>query len=135
MKANIILPVKPEYVEKILSGEKKYEYRKRLCKNDIKKIYIYTTSPVKMIVGEAEVIEKIQKKKNELWEQTKDFSGITKEFYDTYFQNQEYACAYHIGHVRAYSNPISLECIGIKSVPQMFVYCSELMVEKTLFRH
>lgn len=125
-KANIILPIKPIYAEKILAGEKKYEYRKRLCQSDIKKIYIYATAPVKMIIGEAEVIEKIMGDKIALWEQTKCFSGISKEFYDKYFGNQGYACAYCIGKVRRYSNPFSLDSIGIESVPQMFVYCGEI---------
>lgn len=40
-KENIIMPIKPVFAEKILSGEKKYEYRKQLCKKEINKIYIY----------------------------------------------------------------------------------------------
>lgn len=39
MKA-LLLSIKPEYVEKILQGEKKFEYRKRLAKEDVS--YIYT---------------------------------------------------------------------------------------------
>ena len=56
-KENIILPIKPVFAEKILSGEKKYEYRKRLCIKEINKIYIYATVPVKMIIGEVGVVE------------------------------------------------------------------------------
>ena len=35
MKA-ILLAIKPEYVDKILSGEKKYEYRTRIAKEKVK---------------------------------------------------------------------------------------------------
>ena len=33
--SKILMSIKPEYVDKIFSGEKKYEYRKRLCKKKI----------------------------------------------------------------------------------------------------
>ena len=49
---NIVLPIKPEYADKILNGQKKYEYRKNICTDNIEKIYVYATSPVKAIIGE-----------------------------------------------------------------------------------
>ena len=70
-KKNIILPIKPLFVEKVLSGEKKYEYRKKLCQKEIDKIYLYSTSPVKMIVGEAEVVDKMRMDKDLLWAKTR----------------------------------------------------------------
>lgn len=36
----IILSINPEYVEKILNGTKKYEFRKRLARSDIDTIFI-----------------------------------------------------------------------------------------------
>ena len=45
-KGNIILPIKPVFAKKILSSKKKYEYRKRLCKMEINKIYIYMQQPL-----------------------------------------------------------------------------------------
>ena len=36
----IILSIKPQYVEKILDGTKKYEYRTRIPKSNINKIII-----------------------------------------------------------------------------------------------
>lgn len=125
-KNGIILSIKPEFVEKILCGEKRYEYRKRLCKKTIHKIYIYETRPVKSIVGEAEIIRKMSLDKEELWEETKCASGISKEAYDEYFKSQSWACAYEIDSVKKYKKPITLESIGVKSVPQSFVYCGDL---------
>lgn len=48
---NIILSIHPEYVEKILAGEKTVELRRLLPRQNVEKIYIYSTSPVKKIVG------------------------------------------------------------------------------------
>ena len=33
----ILLPIKPEYVAKIINGSKIYEYRKKQCKSTVKK--------------------------------------------------------------------------------------------------
>jgi predicted transcriptional regulator len=125
-KENIILPIKPEFADKILSGEKKYEYRKKLCKKEINKIYIYSTAPVKMIIGEAEVVNKISMDKENLWRETQRYAGITKKFYDQYFKCQDYACAYEIGEVKQYRLPITLESIGVEYAPQSFIYVGDL---------
>ena len=119
---NIVLPVKPIYAIEILDEAKKYEFRKKLCQKEIEKIYIYATAPVKMIVGEAEVVNKLIMDKNEMWRRTQIYAGISKEFYDWYFEKQTYACAYEIGRVKRYSLPVTLDSMGIKHVPQSFIY-------------
>lgn len=126
-KDNILLPIKPCYADKIFEGAKKYEYRKRLCKNPVKKVYIYATYPVKAIVGEADVIEKMTMPKKELWNITKEQSGISLEFFNKYFENREYACAYHLENVKKYDKPILLKSVGINYVPQSYVYIGDIV--------
>jgi len=47
---DVLLSVKPEYAEKILDGKKKYEFRRAIFKrNDIEKIYIYSSSPIRIV--------------------------------------------------------------------------------------
>ena len=53
-KSTILISIKPEYASKILDGIKKYEYRTTKAKN-VNKMIIYATSPVKKVIGEAEV--------------------------------------------------------------------------------
>jgi len=49
---NVLLSVKPKYTEKILEGEKKYEFRRAIFKKqNIEKVYIYSSSPVSKIVA------------------------------------------------------------------------------------
>ena len=50
--STILMSIKPEYVNKIFDGTKRYEYRKKLCKQRIDKIIVYSSSPIKKIVGE-----------------------------------------------------------------------------------
>ena len=47
-------------------------------------MFIYATNPVKKVVGEAEVVEVLEKDKEELWNETKLQSGISKHFYSKY---------------------------------------------------
>lgn len=84
--------------------------------------------PVKKIIGEVRVVKKLEMDKEELWKKTQEYSGISKEFYDKYFEKQERACAYQIGEVKRYNHPIILESQGIQSVPQAFMYCGELKI-------
>jgi len=126
---SIILPIKPKFVELIFAGEKKYEYRKKLCKRNIDKIYIYATAPQRALVGEVCVSKMVSKEKEKLWKESFEYSGISKLFYDKYFEKQSNACAYLLGNVKKYNRPIELKQIGINYVPQSFVYVYESLEE------
>lgn len=75
----ILLSIRPEYVEKILAGMKKFEYRRHLAKSDVQKMLIYCTSPIMRVVAEAEVCEKVTGTPVSLWKKTKKESGIAKK--------------------------------------------------------
>ena len=55
MKA-ILLSIKPEYVDRILAGTKKYEYRKRLARSNSSVLLVYSTSPVMKVVAKVEIL-------------------------------------------------------------------------------
>jgi len=48
---NAILSIKPQYANAILKKEKTVEFRKKVFKNEVDRVYIYSSSPVKRIVG------------------------------------------------------------------------------------
>lgn len=122
MKRNIIISINPEHVQNIINGTKKYEYRTKAAKSDVKKIIIYETTPIKRIVAEAEIVDVLEMKPEELWKETKEQSGITKKFFDSYFKNREVAYAYKLGRVKRYEEPKTLQDFGLKCAPQSFVY-------------
>lgn len=124
--STILLPIKPQWVEKIFNGTKKYEYRKiKPKRDDINRMIIYSTSPVMKVVGEVEVIEILSMDKNELWNKTHNESGIDKDGFMNYFKNTNIANAYHIGKVKLYKEPKSLKEIGINFIPQSLVYMDD----------
>lgn len=119
MKA-LLLSIKPEYANKILSGTKKYEFRKRFA--NVSVIYIYSTSPVMKIVGTVEVIGILSAPPKKLWLQTKTNAGICYDKFASYFEGCETAYAYKLGEVKAFKRAKSLGDYGIATAPQSFVY-------------
>ena len=118
----IVISINPEHVAKILSGEKRFEYRTKAAKKDVDSLIIYETTPVKRIVAEAEILEVLCLSPEDLWKETEMYSGISKSFYDEYFKGRKIAYAYRLGKVKAYDNPLELSDYGIKAAPQSFVY-------------
>ena len=119
----ILMSINPIYADKILSGVKKYEYRKVKAKKDkFNKIVIYATYPIMKVVGEVEVKDILEETPEKLWNVTKEYSGVTKQFYDNYFNKSSKAIAYKLGKIEKYDEPKKLEDVGIKCVPQSFLY-------------
>lgn len=118
----IVLSIAPEYVQKIIDETKKYEYRTKVAKANINAIVIYCTAPVKKVVAKAQVIGILQDAPSALWDKTKDFSGVSKEFFDKYFDNKKIAYAYRLGKIEVYKKQKMLKDFGLSAAPQSFVY-------------
>ncbi len=120
--STILMSIKPQYVDKIFSGEKKYEYRKRLCQKKIDRIIVYSSSPIKKVVGELIIKQVLYHNKNTIWNMTNQYGGIDKIEFDQYYENLENAVAYEIEKVIIYDKPKDLMDYHIKSAPQSYVY-------------
>ena len=77
---------------------------------------------LKKIVAEVEILDVIELPPEELWQQTKEASGITKDFFDKYFEKREVAYAYKLGRVEVYEEKRELKDYGLRMAPQSFVY-------------
>lgn len=120
----VLLSIKPEYVSKIFSGEKRFEYRKAIFRRaDIRTIVIYATQPVGKIVGEFQVDGIMENRPQQLWEKTAGFSGISKEKFKSYFAGRDHGYAICIGKPVEYESAINpLEVIPRFIPPQSFRY-------------
>ena len=119
---SVIMSIRPEFVHQIMAGKKKYEYRKKVCKKNIDKIYIYSTVPVRKIVGEAEVESVLINSPEELWKKTKNGAGIDKDVYDSYYGDREEAVAYKLINIKRYKKPKTLKDFGVNVAPQSYQY-------------
>ena len=122
----ILVSIKPFFTEKIYSGSKTVELRKKIGKKFLlgETIFIYSSSPTQAITGSA-IISKVEKipsgyiDKNLLQK-----ASVDKEFVKEYFKNCEFGYAIHLKEVVNFTNPIKLRELKKYSFtpPQSFLY-------------
>ncbi|MFJ6925032.1 ASCH domain-containing protein [Limosilactobacillus mucosae] len=121
----ILLSIKPEYVERILNGTKKFEYRKKIFKNkNVNTVVIYATKPIGKVVGEFYIRNIIEDNPQTIWNLTNKYSGISKNSFDEYFHNVQEGFAIEISHFVKYKKELELNEVSkkLKSAPQSFAY-------------
>lgn len=125
----VLLSIKPEFVERIFSGEKRFEFRKSLFKrDDVTAVVVYATQPVGRIVGEFEIAEILTDTPEALWRRTSHASGISKSFFDSYFEGRDRAHAIAIGNFRRFEKEIEpSELFADFNAPQGYQYLSDSM--------
>lgn len=130
----VLLSIKPEYAEKILTGKKRYEFRKSIFKNSsVKTVVIYATMPVGKVVGEFDFDEVLSDSPQAIWAETSRYSGITKKFFNSYFDGRDKAHAIKVRSVRRYDIPVSLtEFVPSGAAPQSFRYLDDICPQPEL---
>jgi len=103
----VLLSIKPKFAKEIFSGHKKYEYRKVIFKRrEIKTVVLYATMPVGKIVGEFEIDSILEETPLEIWNKTKDYSGITEDFFFSYYKGKDKSFAIKIKSFVQYRIPV-----------------------------
>lgn len=127
------MSIKPPYALKLVDGDKEFEFRKIMPRQKVSHIVIYATSPMKRIIGVAEVDSIDVASPETTWENTKHSAGISYEAYMEYFKNVQQAVAIKIKNVIRLSNFVEPERIrkGFK-VPQSFLYTDYDFMEGVL---
>ena len=125
---NVLLSIKPKYVEEIIKGNKLYEFRKSLFKNrdDLNLVYIYSSSPVKKIIGAFTIGDVVKGCPEDLWVKFKDVSGIEKEEFFKYFADKENGFAIKIEELDVFEKPIDpFTALPDFKAPQSFYYLDD----------
>lgn len=106
---NVLLSIKPEFAEKILTGEKRYEFRKSpFRKADAgDQVVMYASAPVQKLVGVFFIREKTEGSPEELWGRFRQKSGFDdpQRFFN-YFEDFEYGYALEARDVTRFTPPI-----------------------------
>ena len=122
MKA-VLLSIKPEFAHRIFEGSKKFEFRKQVFKDtSVKKVIVYSSSPEQKVIGEFEIEAILSDTPDNIWIQTKLYSGISQEFYDEYFKGRDNAYAIKVASTKKYRKEKSLADYNVQSAPQSFAY-------------
>lgn len=126
---DVILSIKPKYVEKIIKGKKKFEFRRKIFKAEhIDRIVVYSSMPVKKVVGYFTVKAIYSNAPDELWKEHKKYSGISKKEFILYFKNSSIGYAIEINEFKSFKRPLELLDIGINGrPPQSYMYIKNNM--------
>ena len=104
-----LISIRPEHVERILSGEKKYEFRKKIFKQPVSRIYIYASSPQKKIIGYFDWAGFLSGSVEDIWIKTREYAGIAEADYQRYFAGRDSA---HTGET-LYLNPAGADVFAL----------------------
>jgi predicted transcriptional regulator len=89
-----LISIHPAYVAKIISGEKRVEFRRSWAAVPVDYLAIYATAPVKRIVAFVEVGRVVRGSKTRLWEISREEGGgITRRKLFAYLDGKKEAVA------------------------------------------
>jgi predicted transcriptional regulator len=122
----VLLSIKPEFANMIFAGTKKFEFRRAIFRNEeVKTVVVYASAPTKKIIGEFEIEKILNEEIENLWEMTKKFAGIKKEYYLNYFFEKEIGYAIKIKNTKKYKHPLCIKEHFNLAPPQSFLYLKQ----------
>lgn len=97
----ILLSLHPQHAQKILSGEKRLEFRRVWAKKPVSTVVIYATAPVQRIVAVASVYQVHEGSATKLWELAKKIGGgLSRRALYAYFKGRKTGFAIELVDVR-----------------------------------
>jgi predicted transcriptional regulator len=122
----VLLSIKPEFADKIFSGEKTFEYRKASFAREVTTVVVYATQPVGLIIGEFDIDGVLVGAPADIWRETSSGAGISEDFFSEYFRGRPCGYAIKIINSRRYSKAINPYGKSVRFVPpQSFRYLQE----------
>lgn len=129
---NVIISLHPEHANKILSGEKKLEFRRVWANKPVNAVVIYSTVPVKKIVAIAYVKQVHCESRNRLWALAKSVGGgLTRRALYGYFEGKKQGYAVEFDSIKVLNPAISpATIIENFRAPQSFAYLDQKILKK-----
>jgi len=126
-----LMSIKPHFAFRLLSGEKRVEFRRRCAAKKITHIVVYATRPVGAVVGVLEVENLAQGTPRSLWRDFSEVGGIERADFFEYFSGSSSGVAYIVGKAWSCVEARELGKFGLPRVPpQALQYLSYSTVEK-----
>lgn len=123
---NVILSIKPIYAQAIMSGTKKVEFRKKIFKKPVDKVFVYSSSPEKKIIGYFTIENIVEESPNQLWELFNKVGGINKKDFFEYFKNSETGFSIRIKKFKKFKEGVNpKDYFENFCAPQSYYYLEE----------
>lgn len=126
-----MMSIKPHFAFRLLSGEKRVEFRRRSASKKITHIVVYATQPVGAVVGVLEVEDLAQGTPGALWRAFSQVGGIARADFFDYFSGTTTGFAYIVRKAWPCAGPHKLGKRGLPKVPpQAIQYLAYSTVKK-----
>lgn len=108
----LVLSIGPEYANKIVSGTKSVELRRKFSKRWIgSRTVVYATSPEKRLVGEARIANVVNGDPDRIWNAFGGELGCSRQEFDSYVGSSVEVFALVLDDVVRYAEPIPLRVL------------------------
>lgn len=128
----VLLSLHPQHAQKILSGEKKLEFRRAWATRQVSLVVIYVTVPVKKIVAVARLKEVHYGSPAALWRLARTIGGgLTRQELFDYFEGRPKGFAIELASVQQFTPALDANLLlkGFRP-PQSFCYLDEKTIAK-----
>lgn len=112
--SNLLMSVKPEFAERIFSGDKRIEIRRAAMATKWvgQRVAIYATRPICALVGEATIQSVERGVPAQFWEKYQSELGCNKEQFDQYTAQSVSITAIRLQEVRSYREAVPMTQIA-----------------------
>lgn len=130
MNMDVLLSIKPGYVREIIQGNKRYEFRKIIFKEEAQRVFIYSSSPIKKIIGMFYISGIIRDTPENLWAEFRDQAGIDEKEFFNYFAGKDKGYAIEINDLKIFDDPIDPKKHHPNfNPPQSFCYAPDFLTD------
>lgn len=111
MKRDLLISIRPPFVESIFAGTKTVELRRKIPAIEAGvRLWIYSTKPVAAIVGSADVSDIQRGSPAEIWRQYHKVAGVCLEQFESYYDQARVAYGISLENVRI-GRPIGIDVL------------------------
>lgn len=108
--APLLFSLKPRFAELVFMGEKTVELRRRIASAMTgREVFIYVSSPVRMIRGGFRVAKVWSSDPESVWSEVASRAGVAKAEYDAYFEGCGIAHALELSDVWEHEAPVEID--------------------------
>ena len=106
---DLLMSVKPDYADRILSGQKTVEIRRRFSERWAgRRISLYASAPLMSLVGEATIAQVVLDSPEVIWDKYRTQIACSRDEYDVYSNGKKEVFAVVLEGVRPYRGLVTL---------------------------
>lgn len=130
---SVLLAMKPRFANAIMTGEKTVEFRRTRFRDQVSRVVVYASSPMRRVVGYFEVSRVDEDSPAVLWERYADRGGVTEDELMAYFADCDTGVAIGVAQAVPLAKPLPLRKLKrTLTVPQSFFYLDAQVVDRVL---